>query len=103
MVKLKNETNMLVSESSEFAIVQAQHISSVDLKGSAIRLIERAGNLQKGGFTCPTSAYNAHHCTSFYFEMNPFQHVHFAKGLKNVVRYEYFIFCEAGQYVYNVR
>lgn len=73
LMKLKNETYILITECREFFFFHPAHYSSVNLHITCIRFVQRSHDLQQGSLTCPTRTYNTDNLAFVNFQINTFQ------------------------------
>ena len=72
-MKLKNETDVLVSKGRKFFFFHFTDFGSIYIDITVIRFIERTHNLQQGSFTSSTRPDNADNLPFIYFQINTFQ------------------------------
>lgn len=74
-MKLKNESDFLVSESRQFFLFQTVYFRTIQHYPSAVRFIERTHYLKQGSLSCPARSDNTHHFSFIYNKVYPFQYL----------------------------
>jgi hypothetical protein len=85
-MKLKNKTDVLVSESSQFLFVQPAEINAINQHLTAIGLIERTQDLKQSGFSGTTWTDNRNNFSFVYHQIYSFKHFQLAEAFM-------YIFC----------
>ena len=62
-MKLEYESNVLISEITDFLGIQRTDVNAVNDDASAIRLVQRSNNLQQGCLSRSTRPYDTYYLT----------------------------------------
>ena len=74
LMKLKHEANLLIAEVAQPIASQVGDVCSIDADSALVGFVERADDLQQGGFSRAAGAYNAHNLAWLNIEINAFKH-----------------------------
>ena len=91
LVELKHKTDITVAESCKFLIFKGKHIGAVEQHAAAIRLVERADNLQQSGLTCTTWPHNRHNFAIADSHAHPLEHLKVAISLNNILNFNHLL------------
>ena len=75
LMELEHETDVLVTEVTELALIERCDVDAVDDDGSRIRTVEGADDLQESGLTCSRRSDNADNLAFLNVEVDAFQHL----------------------------
>ena len=80
MVELEHKADFLVSEGSQFRIVQFVDFGTIDEQLSAVGLVEGADDVEQGGLACARSTSDAHDFTFGNVEVDAFENLKVTVG-----------------------
>ena len=74
-MKLKNKSYMTIAESSLLIVVHGRNILTINKNAAGVGTIERAENLQEGGFSGAAWANHRYHFACVHMNIYAFQHL----------------------------
>ena len=90
LMKLEHKAQMTVTEIAQCFLRESGNINTIYAYPAGIRTVERTDNLKQCGLTGTTGAYNAHHLTFLYVQVDTFQHLQRPEALGNIFCYNHF-------------